>query len=67
MKAVIGSVPDEVADYSQEVAARSLRPGGTLLSRDGVYAPGQSAARKFMLDIEHNAHIRQLSTYQHFL
>ncbi len=67
LMAVISSVPDEVADYSLEVAARSLRPGGTLLAHDGVYAPGQSAASKFMLNIERNAHIRQLSSYQHLL
>lgn len=67
MMAVISSVSDEVADSSLKVAARSLRSGGTFLAHDGVYVPGQSAPSKFMLDIERNAHIRQLSEYQRLL
>jgi len=47
--------------------AAVLKPGGTLFSLDGCYRPGQSGFRKWMLDNDRGAFVRDEAGYRKVL
>ena len=44
-----------------------LRPGGTLFTLDGCYAPGQSRLAKWLLDNDRGVHVRAADGYRRLL
>jgi SAM-dependent methyltransferase len=45
-------------------AKRALRPGGRLVTFDGCYAEGQSAAARLFLSLDRGRHVRSRAAYE---
>jgi SAM-dependent methyltransferase len=55
---------DNEAGTLFRVARRALRPGGRLVTYDGCYARGQSAAARFFLARDRGRHVREQDAYE---
>lgn len=55
---------DAEANVLFRVARRALKPGGRMVTFDGCYAPGQSAAARLALRLDRGKHVRRREDYE---
>lgn len=62
---VVHHLDDAEAGKLFQIAYGALRPGGKLVTIDGVYVTGQSAIARYLLSQDRGQHIRTLPEYEH--
>lgn len=60
---VLHHLTDDEAKALLEVAKNNLKPGGHLVTFDGVYVDGQSRIARWMLDHDRGNHVRYAEEY----
>ena len=61
---VLHHLDDGEARALFRLARRALTPGGRLVTFDGCFEPGQSAAARFFLSIDRGRHVRTAEGYE---
>ena len=61
---VLHHVDDATATSLFRVARRALVPGGRLVTFDGCFVEGQSAAARLFLSLDRGEHVRELAEYE---
>lgn len=61
---VLHHLDDATATSLFRVARRALVPGGRLVTFDGCFVEGQSAAARFFLSRDRGEHVRELAEYE---
>jgi SAM-dependent methyltransferase len=67
MNGVMHHIDDDDLAVTLAHVKAALRPGGTLFTLDGCYAPGQSRLAKWLLDNDRGIHVREASGYRRLL
>lgn len=55
---------DDSARRLFRIAKRTLKPGGRLVTFDGCFVEGQSAAARFFLSLDRGGHVRERAAYE---
>jgi SAM-dependent methyltransferase len=61
---VLHHLDDQTATGLFRVARRALVPGGRLVTFDGCYVEGQSAAARLVLSLDRGEHVRELAEHE---
>lgn len=64
---VLHHLSDAQAQAMLQLARRSVRPGGRLVTMDPCYVPGQNPIAKFLLDHDRGEYIRDAEGYRQLL
>ncbi|HLK20852.1 MAG TPA: class I SAM-dependent methyltransferase [Bryobacteraceae bacterium] len=64
---VLHHLSDVQAQAMLQLARRSIRPGGRLVTMDPCYVPGQHPVAKFLLDHDRGEYIRNAEGYRKLL
>ena len=61
---VLHHLDDHEASELFSIALSALKPGGRLITLDGVYAPRQSPIARFLLSKDRGEYVREQSAYE---
>lgn len=61
---VLHHLDDAEADALFRLATGALRPGGRLITLDGVYVAGQSPFARYFISKDRGQHVRELAAYR---